>query len=465
MRAIYLIARREFLSYVATWGFWLSLASLPMFMALGIGLPALIESNQPTRYYVLVDNSGGELEQALTQRAEARRTEQAAEIQAAVSQAVGDNPQLQAAIESQTASVSDERYIRVQPDEAELDQLRPYLLGDQLIDTPDGPQPLFAAIYLSRDADNGINIEYWSTNLTDGRLRSDIRIALRDHLRLSRLIDEGVSPELIAAVDALSPNMRELNPERSAETAEITQIERIPLIIGVGFSIALWMVIFSVVNMLLTAMIEEKGNKILEMMLASCRHHEILMGKLLGVALVSATLLLAWGSLAIGGGVLVQQLSSATNSASPDIMAAVLDPSLLLPAAGYFLIGYLMYGAIFLAIGSLCETLQEAQTLMSPIMLVMMVPLLIIVTAFESPDSAFIAAASWVPIWTPFIMLSRLPLDPPMFEIVATTAIMVGTSLLVLWGSGAVFRMGALNHANQDTVKAWFSFGRKTKQA
>jgi ABC-2 type transport system permease protein len=463
MRAIYLIARREFLSYVATWGFWLSLASLPMFMALGIGLPALIESNQPTRYYVLVDNSGGELEQALTARAVARRTEAVTEIQAAVSQAVGDNPQLQAAIESQTASVSDERYIRIALDNTALDQLRPFLLGDQLVETPDGPQPLFAAIYLSRDADNGIDIEYWSTNLTDGGLRSDIRRALRDHLRLSRLVDEGVSAELIATVNALSPNVRELNPERSAETAEVTAVERIPLVVGVGFSLALWMVIFSVVNMLLTAMIEEKGNKILEMMLASCRYHEILLGKLLGVALVSATLLLAWGSLALGGGSVLQQISAAGNSGAPDVIAAILDPGLLIPAAGYFLIGYLMYGAIFLAIGSLCETLQEAQTLMSPIMLVMMVPMLIIMSAFESPDSAFVAAASWVPIWTPFIMLVRLPLDPPLIEILISTAIMIATALLVLWGSGAVFRMGALNHANQDTVKAWFSFGRKKK--
>ena len=58
MRAIYLIARREYLSYVATWGFWLSLLSVPLFMLVGGGLPALIEGSQPTRHYAIIDETG-----------------------------------------------------------------------------------------------------------------------------------------------------------------------------------------------------------------------------------------------------------------------------------------------------------------------------------------------------------------------------------------------------------------------
>ena len=161
MRAIYLIARREFLSYVATWGFWLSLASLPLFMGLGIGLPLLIESNQPTRYYALIDQSGGELEQAYYAGVEAERTVQMEEAMDAVTDVVGDNPQIQAALESQSALAGDGRYVRIHPQDTTLDQLRPYLLGDQFIETEEGPQPLFAAIYLDRNSDNLIEIEYW----------------------------------------------------------------------------------------------------------------------------------------------------------------------------------------------------------------------------------------------------------------------------------------------------------------
>ena len=92
MRNIYLIARREFLSYVATWGFWLSLLSVPMFMALGFGMPILIESSQPTRYYVMVDETGGRLEQAVYDQIDASRAEELARAREAASEMLGDSP-------------------------------------------------------------------------------------------------------------------------------------------------------------------------------------------------------------------------------------------------------------------------------------------------------------------------------------------------------------------------------------
>ncbi|SDM10558.1 ABC transporter permease [Maricaulis salignorans] len=461
MRAIYLIARREYLSYVATWGFWLSLASMPMFMALGFGLPILIESSQPTRYYALIDESGGALEAAIESQRSASRDARAEATREATAELLGDNPAIAAAIAD--APEPAEKYIRVYPDVTDIETLRPYLLGEQTVETSDGPQPLFAAIYLRQAAGGAIDVEYWSTNLTDGELRSEIRRTLREYMQLNRLLESGVSPELVAAAGELTPTVRELNPERSAEAAEVTTAERLPIIVAIAVAFGLWIVIFSVVNMLLTAMIEEKGNKVLEMMLASSRHHEILTGKLLGVALVSTTLLLVWGGLAATVGLGLQQMPFAAELPLGEIMAAVLDPALVFPAIGYFIIGYLMYGAIFLAIGSLCETLQDAQTLMSPMMLIMMVPLFLVMVAADAPDSPIIVIASWVPLWTPFIMLARLPQDPALFDIIGTTVVMVATAAAVIWGAGVMFRMGALNQANQDTVKGWFRLGGKSK--
>jgi len=464
MRAIYLIARREFLSYVATWGFWLSLASVPMFMALGIGMPILIENSQPTRYYVLVDETGGTLEAAIEAQAEASRAEALERTREMARDMFGSNPQIEAALASQP-QLSDERYIRVDAGSTDLDALRPYLTGGASIQTADGESGLFAAIYLRQSPSGAIEMDYWSANVSDSGLRSQIRNSLRDHMQTQYLIDNGVDPQLIETADDLSPAVRELNPERTGDTAEVTAAERIPLVVSAMTAFGLWVIIFSVVNMLLTAMIEEKGNKVLEMMLASTRHHEILTGKLAGVAAVSATLLLVWGGMAILGTLGVQQVAASADLPIADILAAVLDPGLLLPALGYFIIGYLMYGAVFLAIGSLCETLQDAQTLMSPMMLIMMMPLFLVMMAIDSPDSPIVAIASWVPLWTPFIMLARLPQDVGMFDIVGTTAAMIGTAVFVIWGSGVLFRMGALNQANQDTVKGWFSFGSKKTPA
>ena len=125
MRAIYLIARREFLSYVATWGFWLSLASMPLFMGLGIGIPILIESSQPTRYYVLVDETGGTLEQAVFEGAEASRIAAQEERVEEVAAYVGEIPQVEAALAGQTLENDGGRYVSISPPSTDLEDLRP----------------------------------------------------------------------------------------------------------------------------------------------------------------------------------------------------------------------------------------------------------------------------------------------------------------------------------------------------
>ena len=94
-------------------------------------------------------------------------------------------------------------------------------------------------------------------------------------------------------------------------------------------------------------------------------------------------------------------------------------------------------------------------------MLIMMVPLFLVMMAIDAPDNPIVAVASWVPLWTPFIMLVRLPQDIGLFEVIGTTLGMIAMATAVIWGAGQLFRMGALNQANQDTVKGWFKIGKK----
>jgi len=486
MRATYLIARREYLSYVATWGFWLSLLAVPIFAFIGGATPALIESSQPTRYFAVIDETGQGLDalirdrQLAERRADirnrletlARSTGGAAAAEAALAAFDADPDGLNGLDEAVRAGgleaaapvlqAGRARSVQVEPPAPSVDGLRPWLTGERMMDTPEGERALFAAFIIRADGGEGLEAVYLSANLTSDRLRSEISAILRDHMREQALASHGLEPGLMRDILTLRPAVTTLDARPGAETgAEVTAADRAPFFIAIAMAFILWMAVFSVANMLLTGLIEEKGGKIIELLLSTARFHEILAGKLAGVAAVSLTLFAVWG---LAGGLIAGFGGAVLSSVDPriaEIMAAIFDPGLLLAALFFFIAGYLMYGAIFLAMGSLCDTLQDAQTLMAPVIWILMLPLLFLFFSFEASDSLVVRAASWIPLWTPFLMLARLPSDPPFWELAGSSMLMIVTTVAVLWGAAAVFRKGALRQADADTVRRWFRLGRK----
>ncbi|WP_439635765.1 ABC transporter permease [Oceanicaulis sp.] len=488
MRAAYLIARREYLSYVATWGFWLSLLAVPIFAAIGGLTPALIQSSQPVRYFTVIDETGQGLDQLIEEtRFEERRERVRGAIEMMARGMGGDDAAaralaifdedpdgvsraedaLQAVGLSDAASALEAgrtKAVQVDPPAQTVEALRAYLSGDQTVDTPEGPKSLFAAFFIRPHPEQGLELVYLSANLTNNDLRSDVRNILRAHMRETALVSEGLDPDEINAILDIRPLVTSLDVNSDAgEEEEVTFADRAPFFVALGLAFILWMAVFSVANMLLTSMIEEKGGKIIELLLSTARLEDILLGKLVGVAGVSVTLFAVWGGVGVGLSTLG---GSALASVDPDLLellTSVFDPGLLLAGLFFFTCGYLMYGAIFLAMGSLCDTLQDAQTLMGPVIWILMLPMLIIVFSINALDSMVIQIGSWVPLWTPFVMMARLPTDPPFWELAAACALMVATTVLVLWGAAAVFRQGALGHANADSVRKLLKMGGKKK--
>ena len=437
MRRLLIIARREYLSYVATWGFWISLAMVPVFIAVASGLPALLNQSAPERAFTVVTQEPRVIDAVDALLAERRAGNAEDRLEAP-----GRNAARQAR----------RQYVRV-PAPAETETaLRPYLTGEAPVPGWEGRGPLHAAAFVRRGAGGLYEIDYWSANLTDQNLRRAVADAVGRLMRDDVLAEAGVDPAVVDRAARLRPTVRDLSPEKEAGAEEVTLSDRLPLIIGLGAGFVLWTAIFSVANMLLTSTIEEKSNKVLEVLLSSARLPEILGGKLLGVAGVSFTLLGVW--LATGLGLFGLAAAAAPDAMGPaaDIAASLARPELLAAFVFYFVGGYLIYGAIFLAIGALCETMQEAQTLMSPLILILMAPIFLLGTSFSNMDSPFISAAVWVPLFTPFLMMARLPQDPPLWEVLGTAALMMVTVVALIWAGSRVFRAGALGQARPGSI-------------
>ena len=441
MRNIYLIFRRDFLGYVKAWGFWLSLAAVPLFLIIGVAFGMFAATTSPVRYYAVIEpaNAIAEAIDAEFSRAEERAAEEAAAVAEQMNVPVGGE---------EIVDASQRKFVRVEAPARTIEELRPYLLGEKKVGGPLGEKPLFAAFILAED---GSALQYWSTDVNVSTLRYSAETAMRDLGRRDALIEAGLSADFLRKVDEAALPVTEFRVRGEAEPAaggsEVTMADRAPAIVAVALSYFLWLMVFSIIQYLLMGTIEERSNKIFDTLLTSVKLPELLAGKLLAVFAVTSTMMFSWTMFSVAGSIYAAtQVPGLMDTIQPFI-AVLTDPGLIIPALISFILGYVLYGAIFMALGSLCDTIQEAQTLLSPMMILLMLPMFAIFIAFNDPGSPVIDYASWVPLFTPFLLILRMPSDPPLWEILTQMGIMALTTAIIVWLSTKVYRAGAVHGA------------------
>lgn len=443
MRNIYLIFRRDYLGYVKAWGFWLSLAAVPALMLIGSMFALFAAQSSPVRYYTVIEPARIYADAIDAQFATDEIAEKAQEI--------ADQMQLPGDVAGNGAiqALRERKFVEVPAPARDIDGLRPYLLGERAVSGPAGDKPLFAAFILSED---GKTLEYWSDDVNINTLRFEARDAMRRLARTHALEEAGLSADFIEAADDAAVQV----PERRIRTAaeqeqagnEVTLADRAPVFVAGAMAYFLWLMVFSIIQYLLMGTIEERSNKIFDTLLTSVRMPELIAGKLLAVFAVTTTMMAVWGMFALSGSaVLAAQVPGAGNTITPFVAAAT-APGILIPAMISFVMGYIMYGLIFMALGSLCDTIQEAQTLLSPMMILLMLPMFAILIGFQDPGSPVVDVATWIPLFTPFLLILRMPHDPPLWEVIVQMGLMLATMLAVLWVAVRVYRAGAVNGAS-----------------
>lgn len=457
-RSIFLVFQRDYFGYVKAWGFWLSLLAVPLFMIIGAAMAVLAAETTPVRYYAVVEEGtlyADAIEGEFT-RAVERERERAMELAESVDIELPQGPMVTEASADDTAR----KFRIVATPENSIEGLRPYLMGDKMVEGPLGPKPLFAAFILSAD---GQSLEYWSNDVNVDTLRYRAESAMVRLARSQALQIEGLSLDFLEKIDdgALVVKAKRVRNEVATSDAasDVTLADKAPTYVAGALSYFLWLMVFSIIQYLLMGTIEERSNKIFDTLLTSIKLPELLSGKLLAVFAVTSTMMASWGLFAaIGGGAISSQVPGASDFISP-LLSALADPKLLIIGLLSFVLGYLMYGVMFMALGSLCDTIQEAQTLLSPMMILLMLPMFAILLAFQDPGSPIVDMATWIPLFTPFLLILRMPTDPPLWEVLAQLALMATTTALVMWGATRVYRAGAVHGAGMgDLMKM---FGRK----
>jgi ABC-2 type transport system permease protein len=453
MKRILLIARREYGAYAKTVGFWLSLLAFPLFAVLGGVLPALMMSAEPVRNVVVLEEGpqaqglAAAVQEAVRleqERRQARMAEAAAEAEkqggqagaSAAGQALNRLAGLRLRIVATPAELG-----ASQPGEAREAIVRRYL-GDAV---PEADQ-LDSVVLLNR-IDGKPTARVWTRRATDDTVEDFVRDALKDANRREAFEQAGINAAVVEETERFRPDITALSP-KSATGGEVSFRDRLPMIIGLASGFILWSLVITGASILLNSVMEEKANKILEVLLSSASATEILAGKVLGVAMLTGTVMLVWGGIGAFG------LLAANSETAAMVGEVLIEGGMLGYFIAYAVGGYLMYAVLFAAIGAFCETPRDAQTLMGPIMMVLTVPIFVMVMAAQTPDSPVVQILSWIPFFTPFLMSARAPSEPPMIEVVGTMAGMFGFALLMVWIAGRAFRAGALS----DVKLSWKSF-------
>lgn len=473
---IWLIAMRDFMGYVKTWGFWLSFL-LPVFFAgFGIMMQRTDIDFSPPRYETVIDETGTH-GQAIVDFYKAERESQMIVMVQAMAVMLPESEQedFLARLDSNgtTAGLAElrERYpmvaeqvempsasmVFIDSPASTLQALVPWLEGDRSLDV-DGKSARLNGVIVIRGTADDPQPQYWSKNFNNAPAQRLMGRYFRDLAKRTYFSDNGLSPE--GFDEALRDRMQvsvfdpeKLSGSTADDAAAVSTLDRLPFIAGIGLAFFLLMSIFAGSFMLLTSMIEEKMNKLLEMMLASTRFSEIMLGKMLGAALLTMASLAPYIILILGG------LIGFLLFGDPEQSAAVRDAfplSTVVTSLIFLVLGYMFYASILIALGALAQSMQDAQTLSLPVMLVMFMGLGVIMFGYNAPDSGLVTFASIFPLTSPFAMMIRLASEPPLWQVLLSMGLLAGSVVGVMWVCARIFRFGVLSGSGVSAIGSWF---------
>ena len=205
------------------------------------------------------------------------------------------------------------------------------------------------------------------------------------------------------------------------------------------------------------SIIEEKNNRVIEVMLSSLRPIDMLLGKILGVGAVGLTQYLIW---AVFGVVLALYGMSMGGPVAE--VAASLSMGTMAFFVAYYLLGFLFYATLFAGIGSVCNTDQEAQQLQQPIVLCLVFTIMVPMMIIQNPDSMFATVISLIPFFTPIVMFMRINiLTPPVWQIVLSFLIMIGSIYAAALLSAKIFRIGILMYGKRPDLREMIKWMRR----
>lgn len=339
---------------------------------------------------------------------------------------------------------------------------------------------LYAIVVIPRDFVETQKFSIYSDNAVPMGLENDVKYILHEPLRQQKL----------AAYDMenLEEILKNCEVHMSARTVKWNEAGEenissagIVAVLGLVLALLTYMFVIMYGAMIMNSVLEEKTNRIVEVIVSCCKPFDLMMGKIIGVALVGITQLVIWGGIMalislfvgfgsfIGGGIDTTALNGLNEAEMQAALAQMEDQGILSDIINmvqginftqigvcfllYFIGGYLLYASLFAAFSSAVDQASDASQFTGPIMIIMVFALYAAMFSMDNPDGPLAWWCSMIPLTSPVVMMIRLPYDVPVWELTMSIAILFVTAIAIVWLAGRIYRTGILMYGRKFTVK------------
>ncbi|MGB2457920.1 MAG: ABC transporter permease [Flavobacteriales bacterium] len=307
------------------------------------------------------------------------------------------------------------------------------------------------------------SIEVYSTNQMSLSIKQNVENQIDKKLTNIYLLQSGINPDQIKKSQSKSRIKTYVVDEQGENTKGNSEAS-----FGIGLvgGFLIYIFIFMYGTMVMRSVIEEKTNRIVEIIISSVKPFELMLGKIISVALVGLSqfamwIILGFVFLLIANGFISTDIDVTNLNANEAVLSSEIGSSLMaLPIKSlifvfliYFLGGYLLYGSLFAAIGSASDQETDSQQFIVPITIPLIVSFVLVQVVIDNPHGGLAYWLSMIPFTSPIIMIARIPFGVPLHELLLSISLLIGGFLLTTWVAAKIYRVGILMYGKKISYK------------
>ena len=335
---------------------------------------------------------------------------------------------------------------------------------------------LDAIIIIPRDVDSTGVVNIFSEGTITPALVSSVRNVLADTIETAHLTAMGI-PNIQEMVDKAHVDVDVRSIKWSETGDEQESSTDVAMGLGLMLSIFTYMFVLMYGAMIMNSVIEEKTNRIVEVVVSSCRPFQLMLGKIIGVGLVGLTQMAIWIVLLAIIGTIAGSALGLNALSSPDAMAAAgtavgtegMDGfmrevmsinfmPIILNFILYFLGGYLLYSALFAGLGSAVDQASDSSQFTTPVIMIMLIAFYAGMACMENPSGPTAVWCSIIPFTSPVVMMIRLPFGVPFWQLALSLGLLFGTALAITWLAARIYRRGILHYGKKASFGDLFKW-------